>query len=104
MNYMRCSRVRTGARTGTGALKLPQNTSSSTAPSPVPGSPNPTAEVGQTYPPLASKGPPQLANEWEFSGWGSVRFVELNADEIEAAARRRDKEKKRDGHETLGAW
>ena len=105
MIYTRCSRVWTGARTGTETLKLPRNTSSSAAPSPpVPGSPNPNSDVGQTYPPLASKGPPQLANEWEFSGWGSVRFVELSADEIEAAARRRDEEKKRDGHETLGAW
>ncbi|TKA55927.1 hypothetical protein B0A53_01626 [Rhodotorula sp. CCFEE 5036] len=92
------------ARTGTGALKLPRNTSSSAAPSPAPGSPNPNPDVGQTYPPLASKGPPQLANEWEFSGWGSVRFLELDADEIEAAARRRDEEKKRDGHDSLGAW
>lgn len=104
MIYTRCSRGWTGARTGTETLKLPRNTSSSAAPSPAPGSPNPNSDVGQTYPPLASKGPPQLANEWEFSGWGSVRFVELNADEIEAAARRRDEEKKRDGHETLGAW
>lgn len=100
--YTQCFRDRPGARTGTGALKLPRNTSSSAAPSPAPGSPNP--DVGQTYPPLASKGPPQLANEWEFSGWGSVRFVELKANEIEAAARRRGEEKKRDGHEMLGAW
>ena len=104
MIYTRCFRARTGARTGTGALKLPRNTSSSAAPSPAPGSPNPNPDVGQTYPPLASKGPPQLANEWEFSGWGSVRFVELNPDEIEAAARRRDEDKKRDGHDSLGAW
>ncbi|GAA5991134.1 hypothetical protein JCM10908_006555 [Rhodotorula pacifica] len=90
------------ARPGAGTLKLPQNNSSSAAPSPVLGSADP--DRGQTYPPLASKGPPQLANEWEFSGWGSVSFVELNAADIDAAVQQREEEKKRDGHETLGAW
>lgn len=91
-----------GARPGAGTLKLPQNTASSTAPSPVLGSETP--DGGQTYPPLASKGPPRLANEWEFSGWGSVGFVELDAAEIEAAVQRREEDKRRNGHEVLGAW
>ncbi|GAA5879607.1 hypothetical protein JCM3774_004283 [Rhodotorula dairenensis] len=91
------------ARPGAGTLKLPQNfTSSSTAPSPVLGSETP--DGGQTYPPLASKGPPQLANEWEFSGWGSVSFLELDQAEIDAAVQRREEDKRRNGHETLGAW
>lgn len=89
----------TGARDGTGALKLPPKYTA--------GSVSPLLDAslpGQTYPPLAPKDPPRLANEWEFSGWGDVSHVELSAEEVEAARVESEEEKKRDGHETLGSW
>ncbi|GAA6057615.1 hypothetical protein JCM3770_004995 [Rhodotorula araucariae] len=52
----------------------------------------------------SGKAPPRLANEWEFSGWGTMSFVALDDDEVARARREREAQIRRDGEGALGAW
>ncbi|BGP49658.1 hypothetical protein JCM10450v2_005561 [Rhodotorula kratochvilovae] len=107
------------ARTGSNALKLPRHllpaassrSSSPGAPSyppaPHPALPSPSLSAEDTDEPTyagSGKAPPRLANEWEFSGWGSMSFLVLEDEEVERARREREEQMRRDGEGVLGAW
>ncbi|GAA5987220.1 hypothetical protein JCM11641_006064 [Rhodosporidiobolus odoratus] len=110
----RRQRVRTQSNT----LKLPRNLlapSRSRSPAPYPPTvarqPSSASTTDHANPddnglPYSSsdKSPPKLAHAWQFAGWGSMSYLELNEEEVEKAERRREEEMKRDGEGALGPW
>ncbi|GAA5864700.1 hypothetical protein JCM8547_008274 [Rhodosporidiobolus lusitaniae] len=96
-------------RSSSNALKLPRHLlvpvrSRSSSGLPDSSSPHPAGDP--SYPPALpfDKAPPALPHEWDFAGWGSMSYLELDGGEVDQAKERRREEMKRDGEGVLGPW
>ncbi|GAA5888603.1 hypothetical protein JCM6882_009016 [Rhodosporidiobolus microsporus] len=103
------------SRSPAAAVALPSSTSPPSHSYPPPPSPllrrhfSSDSAAAETPNPLpyssSDKAPPKnVANAWEFAGWGSCSYLELGEDEVERVRERRAEEMRRDGEGTLGPW